>query len=391
MSKPVVAHAIRGYLAQTETFVGNQVTKLQGHKSIVVAHHRSPNREFDVDDLYIINERTNGFVQRLDKLSYSLFRSMLPQNVEAAAAWMREFQPVLWHFHFVVDAAFFLPLYRKLNIPAVVSLYGYDISSFPRRFGGIGGMYVKRVFSEMECFLAMSEDMKRDAIALGAPEEKTIVHYHGINAQRFRVDERTYENKESFNILCVGTLEKKKGQHHLLRAFADLRRARPDIDAKVVLVGKGPLRSELEQIIERENLRESVALAGFVQHLDPKFLQCYRDADAFVHFSTTQPNHDKEGIPGTIVEAMASGLPVVATRHAGIPEVITDGVHGILLEECDTNGITKSLIHLYENKELCARLGKTAARRALNELDVRTKTSDLERIYDSMVQKELLG
>jgi colanic acid/amylovoran biosynthesis glycosyltransferase len=387
MSRPVVAHAIRGYLAPTETFVGNQVTLSRDHSSIVVAHHRSPNREFDIDDLYIINEQPHGIRRKLGDIAYATLRAFSPVDIEGAAGWVEQFRPALWHFHFAVDAAFFLPLYRQLDIPAVVSLYGYDVSSFPKKLGGFGRKYVARMFKQMDCFLAMSADMKHDAIALGAPEERVIVHYHGINAHRFQVDERSYARKKQFTILCVGTLEPKKGQHYLLHAVAELRRHRPDINPRVVLVGKGPLSSELEKIIEHENLADCVHLAGFIQHLNPAFLQYYRDADAFVHFSSTQPGYDKEGIPGTIVEAMASGLPVVATRHAGIPEAITDGTHGILLEETNPAGIAGALAQLYDSEDMCARLGRAAAHRALNDLDIRTKMIDLERIYNSVAER----
>ncbi len=388
MSRPVVAHAIRGYLAPTETFVGNQVTLLRDHRSIVVAHHRSPNREFDIDDLYVINERHDGIRRRLDDIAYATLRAFSPVDVEAAAHWVQQFKPSLWHFHFAVDAAFFLPLYRQLNIPAVVSLYGYDVSSFPKKLGGVGRKYLSRMFKEMDCFLAMSEDMKQDAIALGAPEEKVVVHYHGINAQRFRFNERTYNRKKHFTILCVGTLEPKKGQHHLLNAVAEVQRQRPDIDARVVLVGRGPLEEELNQIIARQNLGSCVKMVGFVQHLNPAFLQYYRDADVFVHFSSTQPGYDKEGIPGTIVEAMASGLPVIATRHAGIPEAITHGTHGILLNENEPSEIAPSLIQLYDHEEMCACIGRAAAHRALHDLDFRVKVTQLEKIYNAIAHGE---
>jgi colanic acid/amylovoran biosynthesis glycosyltransferase len=115
-------------------------------------------------------------------------------------------------------------------------------------------------------------------------------------------------------------------------------------------------------------------------------VQCFRDADVFVHFSTTQPNYDKEGIPGTIVEAMASGLPIISTRHAGIPVVIDDGRHGILLEEKDVDGIAKALIELYDSEERRAMLGHAAAQRALTELDMKSKTRELEKIYDSIIR-----
>jgi len=387
MNKPVIAHAIRGYLARTETFVGNQVTTLQEHGSVVIAHHRSPNREFDVDNLYFINEQRSGARKKLGDIAYTSLRAMLPADVTSASEWLGRFSPALWHFHFAVDAAFFLPLYRSMDIPAIVSLYGYDVSSFPRRLGGLGRLYVKRVFEEMDCFLAMSEDMKRDAIALGASEERVVVHYHGINAERFRFDARTFCASNPFTILCVGSLEVKKGQHHLLQSLVEIKKARPEINAKVVLVGEGPLRGALEQFVREHNLHNAVELAGYVQHLDPRFLRYYRNADVFVHFSTTQADNDKEGIPGTIVEAMASGLPVITTRHAGIPDVITHDTHGILLGENDFGGIALSLIQLYDNHERRAKLGRAAALRALTELDLSSKTRQLEKIYHMVAEQ----
>lgn len=387
MKKPVVVHGIRGYLSRTETFVGNQVTGLQEYAPVVVCHHRSENRQFDLENMYVISERQRGIQKALSHLAYSTLKVLTAHEVDAAAKWARQYNPSLLHLHYAVDAAFFAPFYRKLGIPTIVSLYGYDVSSFPKLFGGLGKMYLKRAFETMDCFLAMSEDMKRDAIALGAPEEKVIVHYHGINATRFRCESREYKRKESYNILCVGTLERKKGQHHLIRALGELRRQRPDIDARLTLVGEGPLMDECIRIVKEQRLTDRVRFAGHVPHLGSDFLQYYWNADVFVHFSTTQPGNDKEGIPGTIVEAMAAGLPVIATQHAGIPEVITNGNHGILLEERDVNGITTSLIDLFESEELRRALGQAAAQRALKNLDVRTKTRDLERVYDTMAKK----
>ena len=387
MKKPVVIHGIRGYLSHTETFVGNQVTGLQEYAPVVVCHHKSENRQFDIENLYVIKERLRGIHKAASFMTYEVLRALTVHEVYKAAKWARQFNPSLLHLHYAVDAAFFAPLYKKLGIPTIVSLYGYDVSAFPQALGGFGKIYLKRAFKSMDCFLAMSEDMKRDVIALGAPEEKVIVHYHGINAARFRFENRNYKRKQSYNILCVGTLERKKGQHHLIRAVADLRRQRPDIDARLTLVGKGPLMNECKKIAREQGIADFVHFAGYVPHLGSDFMQYYWNADVFVHFSTTQARNDKEGIPGTIVEAMASGLPVIATQHAGIPEAITNGTHGILLEEKNADGIAKSLIDLFENEELRRSLGQAAAQRALKCLDVRTKTRDLERLYDTMTKK----
>ncbi|MBI5470769.1 MAG: glycosyltransferase [Ignavibacteriae bacterium] len=381
MRKPVVAHAIRGYLATTETFVGNQVTTLLQYDPVVLCHHRGPNASYDINAMHVMAEHAGI----LGKLSYQMLRTLSQSEIRTAVDWLRKQNPALWHFHFGVDAAYFLPLYRRLGIPAVVSLYGYDVSSFPNKIGGLGKQFMRPMFREMDCFLAMSEDMKRDAVASGAPDAKVIVHYHGINTQRFRFDERSYASRSPFTILCVGTLEPKKGQHHLVKALAELRRERPDIPARVVLVGTGPLQSELDALVRQFNLQLHVEFAGYVPHTNGRLEQYYQNADVFVHFSTTQPDNDKEGIPGTLVEAMASGLPVVTTRHAGIPEVVTNNVNGILLDEQDTAGIAGALVRLYDSENLRSALGRAAALHAHQNLDYRSKTSALECIYERVV------
>ncbi|MDL1891994.1 glycosyltransferase [Sphingobacteriales bacterium CHB3] len=384
--QPVVIHGIRGYLAPTETFVGNQITTLKRYRPVVLCHHRSDNREFDITPMYVIDENEKGIRRAVGEIAYWRLRRLTHHEVVAAAEWVDGFNPALFHFHFGVDAAFFTRIHKRAGIPAVVSLYGYDVSAFPKMYGGIGRRYLKRTFNAMDCFLAMSEDMKHDAVALGIPEEKIVIHYHGINVTRFLFEQRTYNRKQIFNILCVGTLEAKKGQHHLIRSFAELRRQRPDIDARLTLVGRGPMLDECMRLAQESNVQDRVNFAGYVPHLDPKLLEYYRNADVFVHFSTKQSCGDKEGIPGTIVEAMASGLPVVTTRHAGIPEIIYDGIQGILLDEKDVAGITRSLLALYDDEDMCKRLGQEASYRALRELDVQAKTRNLERIYEKVVE-----
>ncbi|MBX2991948.1 MAG: glycosyltransferase [Bacteroidetes bacterium] len=383
--QPVVVHGIRGYLAPTETFVGNQIATLQTFRPVVLCHHRSDNREFDISPMYVIDENEKGIRKAVGEIAYSGLRKLTHHEVVAATEWIAGFKPALFHFHFGVDAAFFARIYKRAGIPAVVSLYGYDISAFPKMYGGLGRQYLKRTFNTMDCFLAMSEDMKRDAIVQGVPEEKIVVHYHGINVTRFLFEQRTYNRKPTFNILCVGSLEAKKGQHYLIRSFSELRKQRPDIDARLTLVGRGPMLDECTRIVHASGVRDRVHFAGYVPHLDPKLLEYYRNADVFVHFSTKQACGDKEGIPGTIVEAMASGLPVVTTQHAGIPEVIHDWVHGILLNEKDVAGITRSLLALYDDEEMRRKLGREASCRASRELDVQAKTRNLERIYENVV------
>jgi len=111
----------------------------------------------------------------------------------------------------------------------------------------------------------------------------------------------------------------------------------------------------------------------------------YKEADIFVLPSITRKDYNKEGIPGTIVEAMASGLPVVTTKHAGIPEIIHDYKEGILVKERDIEGIAMALEELLVNVKLRASLGKRASEKAYGELNLINGTKRLEAIYDKVI------
>jgi colanic acid/amylovoran biosynthesis glycosyltransferase len=110
----------------------------------------------------------------------------------------------------------------------------------------------------------------------------------------------------------------------------------------------------------------------------------FHEADIFVHPSVTTRGV-KEGIPGTVVEAMASGLPVVASRHGGIPAVIESGRHGLLVDEGDVDQLADALQALLEDASHRERLGTAATERAARELDLGARSDALERIYDRFV------
>ncbi len=129
--------------------------------------------------------------------------------------------------------------------------------------------------------------------------------------------------------------------------------------------------------------RDRVVFAGHVPHASDALVRHFREADLFVHPSVTIRGV-KEGIPGTIVEAMAAGLPVIATRHGGIPEVIDSGREGLLVAEHDVAALAAAIEALARDAGCRERLGRAAADRAGRELDLQARTVELERIYDRL-------
>ena len=290
----------------------------------------------------------------------------------------------LFHSHYLTDATFFRPLTKNYNVPKICSGYGYDVSSFPKRLGVFAHLFFRNIFSEYTYFLAMSEDMKSDIIALGCPPGKVIVHYHGIDTAFFDVNRTLRQPNGEFNILTIGRLTERKGHIVSLRAIQVLKSLLPDVKVKYTIVGDGPLKSSLLSFVDSNGLSGTVKFCERVPH-GQAFINYLRDAHVFLHPSNITVSGGQEGIPGTIVEAMASGLPVVSTVHAGIPEVIHHDESGFLVREKDYVGIARYLKLLYENTELALDIGRRAKEYARRNLDFHQRAIELQAIYRSTI------
>ena len=379
---PTVGFTIHAQLARTETFVHNQLTGLRRHRGVVLAHHRRPESDFPLGEGAIARELLSPTLGRIDALTYRVSRVALPQSVTALARYAVSEDVRLLHFHYLTDARFLLGLQRRTGLPSVVSVYGYDVAAFPKYARGLGAHYLRPIFGRLDMFLAMSDDMRRDLVALGCPDAKIRVHYHGSDTRRFRWPQRVHARDAPLNILCCGRQVQAKGQHLVLEALRRINgHARHDF--RVTFVGDGPLRRQLNAMVERYGWQSRVRFMGHLPYTSDALVQQFRDADIFAHPSFTV-DHLKEGIPGTIVEAMASGMPVVATWHAGIPEVIEHGRDGLLVSEEDVDGLAGALESLLGDAALRRRLGDAAAERAAQELDLQARTVALERLYDEL-------
>ncbi len=381
-ARPTVGFVVRAHLAPSETFVHNQRVALRRHRPVVLAHHRRPEADAPLGEGAIAGELLPRPLARLDALTYRAGRVPLRQGVTALARYAREQDVRLLHFHYLTDARFLLGLQKRTGLPSIVSGYGYDVNSFPYAARGLGLRYLRPILDRLDIFLAMSEDMRRDMVAIGCPEAKVRVHYHGSDTRRFRWTERVYQRDAPLSILICARLVEGKGHELLLEALRRIDTRRKH-DFSVTFVGDGSLRARLSAIVERYGWQSRVSIVGHVPYASDALVKHYREADLFAHPSIPV-GIAKEGIPGTIVEAMASGIPVVATRHGGIPEVIEDGRDGLLVDEHDVSGLADALDSLLTNAALRRRLGEAAAHRAAAVLDLRARTAELERIYDEL-------
>lgn len=288
------------------------------------------------------------------------------------------------HFHYGTDSGVYYPLTRNLQIPSVVSFYGYDISSYPRYMMGYGKQYLNnRVFRQVTKILAMTPDMKNDLINAGCPEAKIIVHYYGTDCTKFYHD-RVYMEKDVVTILTLSNLCPKKGHIFQFQALKLLLN-QGVTNFRFRVVGSGVLEQELKSYVLNNDLTGHVHFVGPLKYGSVEMMEEIKNADIFLHPSVVARDGDKEGIPGTIIEAMASGLPVVTTYHAGIPYVIKNEDTGLLVKEWDVKALSSALHALIESRDLRETIGKAAQNHAMKNLDLAEKEKELEQIYTRVI------
>ncbi|MEY2577471.1 MAG: colanic acid/amylovoran biosynthesis glycosyltransferase [Verrucomicrobiota bacterium] len=291
---------------------------------------------------------------------------------------LRVARPALIHAHFATDGLLVLPLAQALGVPLITSLRGYDVTRTDGamlRSGRLSWMRYalgkKRLQRDGALFLAVSDALRERAIARGYPEARTLTHYNGVDLDRFRPDVAA---REPGLVLHVGRLVEKKGTKILIEAMAGVA------DATLVIIGEGPLRAALER--EAREIGDRVRFLGALR--SDEVANWMRRASVLAAPSVTAADGDAEGLPNVVVEAAASGLPVVGTNHSGIPEAIEDGVSGFLVPENDASMLAARLRDVLGSESHRSQMSLAARRLAERKFSGQLLTARLESIYDTV-------
>lgn len=278
----------------------------------------------------------------------------LAVHVTAIAAGMGPADRI--HAHFVDRAALIaLVAARFLDLPYSATAHANDI-------------YVDPVLLDLKLcqadFVATCTGANAAHLRAAVPRAHVRTMYHGLDVEAYDPAPRVPSARPL--LLAVGQLKEKKGFTYLVEACRSLVAQGHSFTCEIV--GEGPLRSRLEQAISAAGLDGVMTLRGALSHDEVK--EAYRRAEVFVLPCVVGADGDRDGIPNVILEAMASGLPVVSTDHSGIPEAVEDGVSGFLVAPQDAAALTRALGGLLDDPDLRGRFGEMGRKLVADAFDV---------------------
>ncbi len=293
---------------------------------------------------------------------------------------LREWKPHLIHAHFGPNAAVIYPLARRLNIPMVITFHGYDATvSRPLFFRHALYLWRRRALKKyVSRFLTVSNFLRDHLLRQGFPPDRVVVHPWGIDPNVFPPP--LPRHRRDPVILSVGRLVPVKGLHTLVRALAKVRSRHP---IRWRVIGDGPLRQTLEA--EARSLGVHAEFLGVLPH--EQVLKEMARAQILAIPSEPQTTGEEEGFGMVFLEAMACGTPVIGTWSGGIPEVVQDGVTGLLVPPGNVEALAEAVQRLLEDSSLWQVMMSRGPERVKQHFSLQKHIEHLENIYDHVLEE----
>ena len=292
---------------------------------------------------------------------------------------LKRYDIVHCHFGTLGKIFCFLKDIFKNDIKLITSFHGFDISTIVKRYGVT---YYSDLFNKADLFLPISNYWKFKLINLGCPSEKIMVHRMGININKFSFFPRK-KDANTIKVLSVCRLVEKKGIEYAIKAINLVKHRFSDIN--YLIVGDGPLKNNLQRLVMNLNLSDKVIFLG--PKTSDEVQRLMQESHIFLLPSVTSQSGDMEGIPVVLMEALATGLPVISTRHSGIPELIIDGESGFLVPEKNVEAIAEKLEYLIMHPEIWPEMGRKGRELVEQNFDIKKLNQNLINIYYSLLKR----
>jgi glycosyltransferase involved in cell wall biosynthesis len=257
---------------------------------------------------------------------------------------------------------------RAERVPALIASRRVD-------FHLKGNSFSRWKYRQVDCFIAASEAIRQMLLADGVPADRTVTVHEGIDvehvlaAEPVNLHETFWLPHRAPIVGNVAALVPHKGQRHLVDAARLVVQQVPD--ARFIILGEGELREHLERQVREHHLEKHVLLPGFRTDV----LGCIRSFDLFVMSSVT------EGLGTSLLDAMAASRPIVATRAGGIPEIVDDGINGLLVPPHDHASLAQAIVTLLADDKRRTAMGRAGFARVRERFTVERMVGETARVY----------
>ena len=358
-----------------------QITALERFRPVVIAQKREEAERFPFEPIFTVSKPATHFLRRF------WFRTVREapwqishREVMQIRRLLEESEARLLHIYFGHIAVHLLPLILHWRQPTVVSFHGADVMvelDKPHYRAA-----TREMLAAARLILVRSQSLAHALGALGCPNEKIRLQRTGIPLDDIPFRERSWPNDGVWKFLQAGRLIEKKGFATSLRAFAEFQKEHPA--AVFTIAGEGPMRAELEELTRELGVWERVHFADFLSQ--EKLREAFYDAHLFLHPSELGADGNQEGVPNSMLEAMASGLPVFATTHGGIPEAIENVVSGVLVNERDDAALAGALLEWASRPDKLSNLAQAGAQVIAEKFEQKAQIRALEDIYREAIE-----
>jgi colanic acid/amylovoran biosynthesis glycosyltransferase len=377
MEKPVVASYCTTFLKPEMRHIYRQVVGLQRYDTFVMTRERMCEDRYPFEQIEMIPRARKNFIKRF-WLKYIMRKPPVYYRgeLQVLIKMLRRRPADLMHVYFGHTGVHLLPFIQEWKHPSVVSFHGMDIQPRPEQDGYDEQM--RELLQTVPLVLARSKSLFSALERWGCAPHKLRLNRTGIPLDEFPFAQRPMPADGAWRFVQASRLVAKKGLRTAVRAFA--RYHADHTLAKLVIAGEGPLREELENLGTELGVRDALEFRGFLSQAD--LARLYAESHVFLHPSEMTSDKNQEGVPNSMLEAMATGLPVLATNHGGIPEAVTHERQGLLVAERDVDALHAAMHQLTADPEMCYLWGQAASKQVREEFEQSKAIAKLEDIYD---------
>ena len=370
---PAVGQILTRYLPITGNWIYEQLRRLTRHRAVVITRATENLASFPVSAVHSLADQPA--LGRAWNRAAGAARGYMPFQLNAARAERVQ----LLHAHFGPAGARAVPLAKALSVPLVTSFYGYDLGRHRAGREGLRRKYAA-LFRSGAAFVVEGPVAAERLLALGCPPERVIVHRLGVDLERLPYRLRSRCQGDPLRVLMAARFTEKKGLEYGLEAVCVAIESGARLTVTIV-GGPGPtaedraIERRLHGIVTRHVVADAVRFTGPVDH--DEFRRLLYEHHVFLQPSVEASTGDCEGgLPIALIEAAASGMPLIGTWHSDIPDLVRGGETGWLCEERDVHGLVDALAEAAAPGGRLTELGAGARRRVEETFDLRRGSLD---------------